>query len=56
MPDPGHGTKNWRVIIAPAGGSFCPDQAFSIRTRGGTGEFPVGEISRPQTTTVVVVK
>ena len=32
-----------------AGGSYCPDQAFSIRTRGGTGEFPVGEISRPQT-------
>ena len=38
------------------GGSYCPDQAFLICTRGGTGEFPVGEISRPQTATVVVVK
>ena len=27
-----------------------------IRTRGRTGEFPVGEISRPQTATIVVAK
>ena len=37
------------ILTESFGGSYCPDQAFSIRTRGGTGEFPVGEISRPQT-------
>ena len=32
-----------------SGGGYCLNQAFLIRTRGRTGEFPVGEISRPQT-------
>ena len=37
------------TITTPVGGGYCPDQAFLIRTRGRTGEFPVGEISRPWT-------
>ena len=36
-------------MITAVGGGYCPDQAFSIRTGGRTGEFPVGEISGPQT-------
>ena len=34
------------------------NQAFLImlHTKGGTGEFPVGQINRPQTATDVVVK
>ena len=43
-------------MLTAVGGGYCPDQALLICTRGGTGEFPVGEISRPQTATVVVVK
>ena len=35
-------------LIGAVGGGYCPDQALSIRTRGGTGEFPVGEISIPR--------
>ena len=38
----------WRRLLLRPGHLIC--------TRGGTGEFPVGEISRPQTATVVVVK
>ena len=50
-PDPGHGTKNLLASTSTAvgGGCYCPDPACLIRTRGRTGEFPVGEISRPQT-------
>ena len=37
------------TIVQLSGGGYCSDQAFLIRTRGRTGEFPVGEISGPQT-------
>ena len=35
---------------------YCSNQAFLICTRGRTGEFSVGQISRPQTATDVVAK
>ena len=38
-----------KYLVAAVGGGYCSDQAFLIRTRGRTGEFPVGEISGPQT-------
>ena len=43
-------------MTAPKSGCCCSNQAFLIRTRGRTGEFPVGEINGPQTATDVVVK
>ena len=43
--------------MAAADSGCCLNQAFFICTRGRTGESQVkGEISRPQTATVVVVK
>ena len=44
------------VIITAADSGCCLNQAFLICTRGRTGEFPVGEISRPQTGIDVVAK
>ena len=43
-------------MTAPDSGCYCLNQALLIRTRGRTGEFPVGEISGPQTATGMVVK
>ena len=37
------------VVLAFQSGNNCSDQVLLIRTRGRTGEFPVGEISKPQT-------
>ena len=35
---------------------YCSNQASLTRIKGRAGEFPVGEISRPQTVNVVVIK
>ena len=43
-------------MTAPESGCCCWNQAFLIRTRGRAGEFPVGEINRPQVATGVVAK
>ena len=45
-----------QIIGNSDSGCCCLNQAFLIRTRGKTGEFPVGEISRYQTATDVVSK
>ena len=38
----------------PSGSGYCLNQAFLIHTGGRTGDFPVGEINRPQVAAIVV--